>query len=1004
MKIRSYYILRFLKRYLDLFILIIINAIMFLYIYMKIGNGGMLVYGDLPAFYLYGPLNYTFVEQLTLYPISVQLLSYVIGPVYSQNIIFIFSFLIPSIGIDLFLREFTTSVSKKVVISLIFGTIINPIIFGMLLGGGFEYGFWLFFTFISLKYIVKLRKFDKNSSTVLYLTSIAAIFFALSITSTGFFIGAYISVPYIILFYIYSINNFSYKKIKILFKNILIFFIIAISVMINFITQVFIIGFFGIVKNQTNLISGRNIALGNIIYLYRYYNIHIALFNGVYAGPLFGYLTNNQWYFLILMSIMGGAIAVLLKSKSKINTYIYAEIALYVYLFASIIMVLFHIGLIDNFYLSLVIFDSMDFPGAFTFMQVIGLPVMLLSFIVGVESFKKNVKIKKINNYTATGFLIIKRVTKQNRHNNLFLIFILFIIVVLISNNLNFVLNVNGYLTKAQGAPYVNKPFFLLHDWYENNIKEINGKIFVLPNSYFYVNGIHAVIPSNYIWNLNFGLEPNESTYNKIINLLYYNNVELFANYIGLSGVQFVILFYINGAYQLDSYYNSNYNVVYTQIHNSSKFLEVYKTDQFVIFYNKLYVPNMFTTNSVYTFKGNALNNNSNTINILNQMDYGAYVGTNVSNINNGSIMITGPSNSETPYTELWYHLFVSNGSVSQNISYIHPILNHFETVEYAIKGNYSLLINKTFFDIVAYYYNSSYPSSFYGYFSTQSLFNSQTSNKITGTFDNDLSIPQGTASINIVLISSSTLNKNVYKLILSNISLLETISATQLENSTSFQDTTINLIESHNFVNESSIFISRLIVNITGKIIPFNIINAYPAYIFENKNNINLISISLKNKLSKTQQIALFITGTSNKTLSFVNISDSSGYLESYHAKIGNFYFNTTKFYGNPADFINVTYSDGVSLFLVGYIIYSNLTHLYPNVEVWLPNSIVMINSSYVFRFTRIITDIYKLPLYIENISTILFIEEISVPMAIIFIFNRKRIKRLIYYVTKKR
>ena len=120
-----------------LILLLVIDTIIGVSSYSSLPlSRGMMVFGDLTGFYTFTFPGITTLSVLELYPILEWLLHIFVGPISAQNILFLSSFFLPSIGMYLFFIEVHNEKVVCLISAIILGTLLNPLLLAMFNGGG----------------------------------------------------------------------------------------------------------------------------------------------------------------------------------------------------------------------------------------------------------------------------------------------------------------------------------------------------------------------------------------------------------------------------------------------------------------------------------------------------------------------------------------------------------------------------------------------------------------------------------------------------------------------------------------------------------------------------------------------------------------------------------------------------------------------------------------------------------------------------------------------------
>ena len=766
-------------------ILVMLDVILFLILFdWLLPFPGFVAFGDLPSQYLYLPINLNNVNSLTLYPLFSQLIAQISGPVFAQNFVFLASLFFPSIGILLFLREFSDDTLFLIVVSVGLGTIISPLLSAEFLGGGFEYFSWLFFLFLSLKYLKRYTE-SKGIGKDLILS---AVYYGFSISSTGFFPdGLYLSAPFIISLLI----GHNKMRLKLRTRAIGLLLFIALSFIMNL-----LLFLHSILYNLPYFTSAyaKSQAAGYVYGTMRFefppYSSGIGFFGGVWAGPSFGFLSGSLYYLFSVLCVLGGIFSFLFRNRLSWIVHRFFII----YLLAGLIIYILTFPLADAFYLKIKIFDSLEYPSFFILMEYISASVLIVNFgaVFGfvVERGMYSLSRGSWNSAFAErikAFLIRKGYKSSNRKVS-GLIVSTIVLVLLVGGNFGFLSSVQGDFTTAQGDAFIPSGMLLTHNWYLSEEPNISGKILILPSySQYYLNAAEAGLPQKVIFNQIQNGAPipgyNYSLLDEIYSLPATNDSFVYANDLADLGIQFVILYNFTGTGQLS---NNGTGLSHSELRNflesSIVFNETYGNVWFQVYKNELYNAG----NAHYTFllEPSDLSNYRSMTDVLNVSRYSPYLGINVS---------TDPKD---PFTSLSFSLFYNNGLLNYQNKDL-PSQDPSLFVSYQLKLNITYNKNGSVYAYV-YYYNSTNPRSFYTQFYSESLFSSVTNN--TRLLESELNIPSGTKMARIIIYDAPT-SKTNFTTKIGNISLMQQIVVNNISSNLKYQQFIMDLLyKSHSF------------------------------------------------------------------------------------------------------------------------------------------------------------------------------------------------------------
>ena len=811
---------------LELLSLLSINFIIFLIVFRWIiPFRGTLIYGDLPGFYLFPPINVTWLAGLTMYPLIEQLASFVTGPVMAQDAFLMGTFFLPSIGIFFFLKEFDNDPFVIIPVSVVFGTILDPVMFGMFLGGGFEYGPWIFFVFFSMKYIYRAKNTEGHATRyIIY----SAILYSLSLSSTNFFPGGiYISLPFVLpmLFYRANVQHIWKTLIKPSSIFLLVTAIMLFSLLLSDLKYDL-----GYLSSPASLTSAQAYLYGNMRFEFSIYSLPSAILGASWGGPEFGFFTAFPYYTISCMVILGGVFSFLFKEKNKgilIHFFV-------IYVVAGLIIFSLTFASADRFFLSLNLFDSLEYPVFYLYAMLIAAPLLLVNFVSRFSVMIEHGYLSHLSQFFSSRYHRKKHFDRLRenfrQYKAIRLLVVALVIILMVMNDNGFLSNSSTDFMKAQGEPYIPAGDYALHNWYEKNSNNITGNILVLPSyNNFFIELSMALIPSGKLLDKSVGPPIagfNATSYFAVLSLVSENKTAEYANYLAIMDVQYVILFNYTGKSQLTPSSSSTFLVLDNYLLHSSRFLSVDITKAYAIFINILY--SNLTVNAYSLTPTKEGNNYDAQTNILNQSNFGAYLESEVSH-QNGIFVLKGPYNRTTPLTEIFFPLYSNNGFLNESISNISTDTLYPGTfVRYELRWELEKITNSTL-HLSVFYFNTSVPASFYGYFSTQNIPTQYNPNSNAV----NLSIPTGTRFIYLIFEIAENGTKSFLAKI-GNISLTQMIEAENVSDSFSFQQLIMSGLTSADLIPSGSLFLSPPFKSlVTAKVHLENIVadSAMPFY-----------------------------------------------------------------------------------------------------------------------------------------------------------------------------
>lgn len=522
--------------YLNIMFIIFLGIISFVTLYrIPLGNGTV-AYGNLPSYYLYGWSTISSLKELIIYPFLLKIFSIPFGVIYAPNIVYFSLIFLPAVSLYSLMNEFSPNRIFNMLISMAFGTPLNPLFISYFLGGDFMDFIWLFFFFLSIKYIFKYKKLKKLNYVIL-----ASIFYALSSTSADVFPeGLYLTLPIIIISIIFSTSNLNFRR---RIRDVAIFFGISIVLLIPIFIYTYIFAVTAL-SDVGTVTSINSYVESTISYEFGFYNVPTALLSGV-SNPPNGFLSNIYWYLFVALILILSSYSIVTKRSDSKNKFLFLSF-LIIYLIFTVIIILFHYGLINEFFLSLKILDKLDYPADYLIVQQFSLVFLSTSIF---ELFLKEKKPK--NKFSSVVKIRLNEYVKwlpkiKNPKMSLkSVIFALIIIVILLFSSFN-IANLPKMLKDDQGSPFFPAEYYLIHPLISENSDQ-NGNVLLLPNTEGVIQSFTAVIPSDRIWNPPQPLPLLNSSYNitfykKIFREVSQKNISDFAYLLGKSGVRFLVV------------------------------------------------------------------------------------------------------------------------------------------------------------------------------------------------------------------------------------------------------------------------------------------------------------------------------------------------------------------------------------------------------------------------------------------------------------------------------
>ena len=654
-------------------------------------SSGMMVYGNLPAFYLYGPPNQLWLIDLNLFNLSAQFLSYTAGPFAAQTVVYLASIFLPSLGILFLVNRLPVSKVIGVALAVTLGTPLNPLMFQSFLTGSFTVFPWFLLTCLSLGLTIDAQRFkERRQSTLLILAGIA---YGLSLTTTNFIpTGAYITLP--IMMGVLALAPARVKSSNSRFRSqcthAALFMIPAAGISFPFALDDII--HVGSVVSGTASLGVLNSYIANTIsYEFAQYGVTETIFGAVWNGTN-GYLTGPAWFLLVGIGVAGGIGFLLSKGDPWGPLYRFCAIE---YLLTATLMFLLHTGAATQLLIETRIFDSFDYPDFFLFIQQFDLLFLLptiLTLIVErvVIQYRRTshgiivgINVAPPNNTQAAkcGLHTSIKPSHPNLRTKVLPLAAATLIVALVSyNSGGFILEAQYYLTRDQGDVFVPTYYSGIHAWYVSHASELTGQVLILPNDYTSLNNISGFIPKSKIWNAPIGLPAldaaeNITLYQDVLSALYSRDSSEFGTLLARSGVQDVVVIKVvnqvtivpnEAPYNLQSPLLMPISVLTATLANGSSFSMDYSSGYFTIYNNNDYLGLSNVTTSAVAFVGTPSGNlpSLHLLNAMSYADYGSYPSENI-NRSGQNYTLDVYANSSIPSALLYFNQSVVDFSTT---------------------------------------------------------------------------------------------------------------------------------------------------------------------------------------------------------------------------------------------------------------------------------------------------------------------------------------------------
>ena len=707
-------------------ILITIDALLELVLFAPVfSSNRMLSYGNASSSYFFGPLNLSWVETSLVALVVIQALSHAVGVAFASNSVIVTSLFAGSVGIYFFSYELTDDGIASIVSGLVFGTILDPLVYYNFIGGP-TLGYFQLFIFLSFTLLIRNSKASGKPcwkweffiAGILYGLGIAAFYVLL--------LGVYVTFPFVLIIFV---NNLLVQKGKRLstVRNFFVFLAPAISILLPIFVQTYqALGLHNGVLLPVSIVNSTRMYISSIFaYEYKSYSLPYALQNAFWVGGT-GFITTDSWYLLVDSVVVAGTASLLINYGEPDRRLIYQGSSLLYIVTAMLIYSLANQSFV-SFVTGFGIFDYFDYPFPLLLVQQISLVFMFpcLTYI-----FLRFVKIHIMIPQPLASFGS-KRRRSRNRKNvselssNVDLdhkhsiqvnkqVFSILVVTLLAINSLVYINHVDNFVSNLDEVsipPYYSQ----IHHWFQTDYNSSRGLILVLPNSYRTYIHIIDYIPSQFVWNIPplFPSTYNVSQIENIMTDLASGDVNAFAYQLIYQDVGYLIL--LNGSQSISLIPSGAAYRPFSPISlpserlrhylNSSTFLgEQYSSTNFVIYsVGNSELGKSKTFASIGQFVSESLPA-SKKYNLLNNSSYNeiGYYPHKVLHSNNSYFVDLNPSNNTTQ------ELFYINANLS-SFGNSSPYTNR--SLELNVTFN---ITGKVELAIFIQFYNSSSPSGFW--------------------------------------------------------------------------------------------------------------------------------------------------------------------------------------------------------------------------------------------------------------------------------------------------
>jgi hypothetical protein len=580
---------------------------------------GPLIYGDLGAVYTYGGVQERWILTASVYQAVEQAGSLFAPWPAIQNSLYVATFVLPSVGIFWFLEIFSESKPVVGLVAVVLGTVMNPVFYGDLIQGGQEYGLWLLFTFLGLRFLCASLLDDNRR---LWEPALAGVLFGLgssqSFGQTGMATGAVLlSGPMVIGILAYDLlraRGSAGERRAIAGIGLFLAAYAALLIPLVYADLSQANGVLG-AASQTAALSSKT--LGNISYTFRPYGFAAALFavppvptpDG-YTAPL-----SAGWALVVLASLAGGLIGWLYhrgvrRWLSAIFLASFLGFALYIVGLGS--------GALLPLYARIPPLDLLDGPDLLVYAEYLSLPFLLLicfEWLQGASARALTARVldraRRIIGRPRTGppraWSTRRASPKFLRQRVTVVVCLLVVVGVVIASAYPVLADLDGRVDSnpsvAPNMPYApSAALNAIHAWYAGVSSTLEGFVLPLPDDGHGYGAIQGVIPLSQLWVIplyanDLVSDYNSTAYVDVMRSLANGSVDAWASQIGASGVQYIVLAPFESSVTIAPSYLTgapgpvNYTELGGWLDESTSLSAIYRAAGVSIFVNREFVP-----------------------------------------------------------------------------------------------------------------------------------------------------------------------------------------------------------------------------------------------------------------------------------------------------------------------------------------------------------------------------------------------------------------------------
>jgi hypothetical protein len=753
---------------------------------------GMLVFGDLPAYYNYSSFDSTWIPSLQTYPAASWILSNTVGPFQGQNILYIASFALPSIGLYFLLKAISNRPFTPIIVAAGFGSVANPFVLSSVLGGGVEYGMWAFFAFLAVRQLLVAPTSKRHHLTI----AVAGVLYGFCGNPPTGLVGILMGFPLIVGFFAYTEVRRSASAIGTCILAAVLFGAAALIVLpANF--SSLSLGT-SIATHATQRGSALSYATSNISFTFAQFGPWEGLVNG--AG-LYGSANAGYWTFVVIVSLLLGMVAILSRERDRAGL---AALALSMYALIGLTIVALHYGFETVVFGAVPFLDLMDAPVFYQYMQTLLLPVLfycgldvLLRKVVFVPStlrVAQSSPSRRTGSRASWSFGIVLS-GKPVRPLMLEVMVAVFLSVVVVLATLPVIQDSGQALVAGQGEqPVAGFNYADLHSWFESTAGSSSGQILFLPYEYDVYNKVSGFVPYSRLWLIPFLGTTVYSNYHtslsyQVLSSLSAGEVNTFAYLSGIAGVRYVVV--VSGYSSViiaPGYMGSQLALpardLLSELNRSSTLSTVPSPPGFQIYSNRDFVPDQVAPSKFVGIEGTNQSAADNYTEVLpsppfaNLTGWSVYPSPALTVEGNGSALIRVDGSSNDSFAVVSYlvsNLSLLRTSLNPNANSV-GFNSSFTTTSYQVRMQDRIRVTGQL-GVSVFWYNTSNPTNFYGQFASTILLNTA----VVGayTINRTLPLPTSAKSLRLVIqLSAITVNQSAEVEVLN--ASLSQVSATQ--------------------------------------------------------------------------------------------------------------------------------------------------------------------------------------------------------------------------------